>query len=179
MACDGGQIARDDIRDLETIQHRNELWKELFANAARIRNAMPSNAWLRPIFRKYKIKCREILEQKRKEATFFVAMCDYCDAAGDANGMKPIREELEQIHARIKILEDHNDVNDDTASTSDLSDDSEDDEDVSDRDEEDVSDRDEVEDVSDRDEDVSDRDEDEDASVSSSSSSIMDLEDFL
>ena len=68
VACDGCGIAHDDIKELATIQRRNELWLELFRNAARLRKAMRSNAWLRPIFRKYKRTCREILLQKQNEA---------------------------------------------------------------------------------------------------------------
>jgi hypothetical protein len=124
VACDGCGIAHDDIKELATIQRRNELWLELFRNAARIRKAVRSNAWLRPIFRKYKRTCREILLQKQNEAAHFATLCDYCDAAGDATGMNLVREELEQIHARMKGLEVDNDRDDESTSSSDLSEDS-------------------------------------------------------
>jgi len=131
VACDGCGIAHDDIKELATIQRRNELWLELFRNAARLRKAMRSNAWLRPIFRKYKRTCREILLQKQHEAAHFATLCDYCDAAGDAPSLNLVREELEHIHARIKMLEEEEDPHreDESTSSSDLSDDSDNDED--------------------------------------------------
>ena len=106
-ACDGCGIAKDDIKELEMLHRRDEIWQELFRNASRIRKAMRGNAWLRPIFRKYKRTCREILEQKNQEATVFNQLCDHCDAAGNdgnANDLKLIREELEQIHAQIAAM---------------------------------------------------------------------------
>ena len=63
---DGRGIATDDMREIALVQRRHEIQQELFQNAARIGHAVRSNAWLRPIFRKYKKVCREILEQKRK-----------------------------------------------------------------------------------------------------------------
>lgn len=123
-ACDGCGIAKDDLRDLEMLHRRDEIWQELFRNASRIRKAMHSNAWLRPIFRKYKEVCREILDQKNKEATVFTQMGHYCDAAGDANDLKRIREELEHIHSKIKSLEDMRSLSSSSSSSSELSDDS-------------------------------------------------------
>lgn len=122
VSCDGCGIAKDDLRDLEMLHRRDEIWQELFRNASRIRKAMRGNAWLRPIFRKYKEVCREILDQKNKEATVFTQMGNYCDAAGDANDLKRIREELEHIHSKIKSLEDMRSLS--SSSSSELSDDS-------------------------------------------------------
>jgi hypothetical protein len=130
VACDGCGIAKDDLRDLEMLHRRDEIWQELFRNASRIRKAMRGNAWLRPIFRKYKEVCREILDQKNKEATVFTQMGNYCDAAGDANDLKRIREELEQIHAQIAAMGgndgdgDDDGDDDDSTSSSEMSDDS-------------------------------------------------------
>lgn len=119
-ACDGCGIAKDDLRDIEMLQRRDEIWQELFRNASRIRKAMRSNSWIRPIFRKYKRTCRDILEQKKKEATTFTQLCDHC-GDGDKNDLKLIREELEQIHSKIKSLEDMRSA---SSSSSELSDDS-------------------------------------------------------
>ena len=102
VACDGRSIALDDIKELETMQRKKEIWQELFRNAARIRRAVRSNAWLRPIFRKYKNTCREILDQKNQEVHHFMGLCNYCS---NENDLKPIREELEHIHAQMKELE--------------------------------------------------------------------------
>ena len=165
VACDGCGIAHDDIKELETLQRKYELWKELFRNAARIRKAMRSNAWLRPVFRKYKRTCREILLQKQNEAAHFATLCDYCDAAGDATSMHLVREELEHIHDRIKGLEeeDHYRDDDESTSSSDLSEDSDSDKD------------------SDKDSDNSDNDlifSSSDDSSSSDSDSSSDMEEF-
>jgi len=190
VACDGCGIAHDDIKELATIQRRNELWLELFRNAARLRKAMRSNAWLRPIFRKYKRTCREILLQKQNEAAHFATLCDYCDAAGDATGMNLVREELEQIHARMKMLEEEEEEedshrDDESTSSSDLSDDSDNDEDSDNNDNDKDKDKDnDNSDNSDSDNDLifsSSDDSSESASSSSSdssSSSGSDMEDF-
>jgi len=157
VACDGRSIALDDIKELETMQRKKEIWQELFRNAARIRHAVRSNAWLRPIFRKYKNTCREILDQKNQEVHHFMSLCDYCS---DENDLKPIREELEHIHAQMKELEYM------------PSSDDESDESSSEEDEDEEEDEESEEDESD----------DDSSSVSSSSSSStesMDLEDFL
>lgn len=106
VACDGCGIAKDDLREIEMLQRREDLLKELFSNAARIRRAMRSNAWLRPVFRKYKRSCREILDQKKKEAAQFTQICEYCVGNENASHeMKVIHDELEEIHAQIKSLE--------------------------------------------------------------------------
>ena len=124
VACDGCGIANDDVKELEMIRRRDEIRQELFRNAARVRKAMRSNAWLRPVFRKYKKVCREILQQKKQEATHFATLCDYCDNINNNAGpdMKLIREELEQIHAQMTGLEEMR--NDSSASSSEMSDDS-------------------------------------------------------
>lgn len=177
LACDGRSIALDDLQELETMQRKKEIWQELFRNAARIRNAARSNAWLRPIFRKYKNTCREILDQKNQEVHHFMGLCNYCS---DENDLKPIREELEHIHAEMKELEympssddeSDEDNEDDESDESDESDETDGSEDNDDDDsEEDESDEDE-----DDEEDESDEDDDSD---SSSSTETMDLEDFL
>jgi len=182
VACDGCGIAKDDLRDVEMLQRRDEIWQELFRNAARLRKAMHSNAWLRPIFRKYKEVCREILDQKNKEATVFTQLCDHCDAAGNGNAcndLKLIREELEQIHSKIKSLED---MRSSSSSSSELSDDSDA-----------TFHNDEHEKEDNHGDDEEDEDNEEDAfsvfsssssssslySSSSSSSSDMDMEDFV
>ena len=175
VACDGCGIAHDDIKELETLQRKYEIWKELFRNAARIRKAMRSNAWLRPIFRKYKRTCREILLQKQNEATHFATLCDYCDAAGDAPSMNLVREELDHIYALMKGLEKEEHYSDDeSTSSSDLSDDSANDEDSDNKDS----------DNKDSDNKDSDKDlifgssESSSSSSSESSSSESDMEDF-
>ena len=161
VACDGRSIALDDIKELETMQRKKEIWQELFRNAARIRHAVRNNAWLRPIFRKYKNTCREILDQKNQEVHHFMSLCDYCS---DENDLKPIREELEHIHAQMKELE-YMPSSDDESDESSSEEDEDEDEDEDEESEEDESD-------------------DDSSSVSSSSSSSsstdsMDLEDFL
>ena len=91
-ASDGRGIATDDMREIALVQRRHEIQQELFQNAARIGHAVRSNAWLRPVFRKYKKVCREILEQKRKEITAFTQMCDDCHLAGDKHQLRLIRD---------------------------------------------------------------------------------------
>lgn len=176
VACDGCGIAHDDIKELATIQRRNELWLELFRNAARIRKAMRSNAWLRPVFRKYNRTCREILLQKQNEAAHFATLCDYCDAAGDAPSMNLVREELDHIYALMKGLEvEEEDRDDESTSSSELSEDSDLD---NDEDSDNDSDNDKDSDNSDN----SDSDNDlifsSSDDSSSSSSSESDMEDF-
>ena len=183
VACDGCGIAHDDIKELETLQRKYELWKEMFRNAARIRKAMRSNAWLRPVFRKYKRTCREILLQKQNEAAHFATLCDYCDAAGDATSMHLVRKELEQIHDRIKGLEEEEeeDRDDESTSSSDLSEDS-DLANVEDSDN-DNNNNDKDSDNNDKDNNDSDNDlifssSDDSSESSSSSDSSSDMEDF-
>jgi hypothetical protein len=173
VACDGCGIAHDDIKELEMRRRRDEIRQELFRNAARIRKAMRSNAWLRPVFRKYKRTCREILLQKQNEAAHFATLCDYCDAAGDAPSMNLVREELEHIHAQIKVLEeeDHYRDDDESTSSSDLSDDSDDL--ANDEDSDKANDKDNDED-SDNDNDLIFSSSDDSSESSSSSSSDSD-----
>ena len=175
VACDGCGIAHDDIKELATIQRRNELWLELFRNAARIRKAMRSNAWLRPVFRKYNRTCREILLQKQNEAAHFATLCDYCDAAGDAPSMNLVREELDHIYALMKGLEvEEEDRDDESTSSSELSEDS------------DLANDEDSDNDSDKDSDNNDNNDkdlifsssDESSESSSSSSSESDMEDF-
>jgi TATA-binding protein-associated factor Taf7 len=156
VACDGRSIALDDIKELETMQRKKEIWQELFRNAARIRHAVRNNAWLRPIFRKYKNTCREILDQKNQEVHHFMSLCDYCS---DENDLKPIREELEHIHAQMKELEYMPSSDDESDESSSEEDDDEEDEESE--------------------EDESDDDSSSVSSSSSSSTESMDLEDFL
>lgn len=172
IACDGCGIAKDDLREIEMLRRRDEILKELFQNAARIRRAMRGNAWLRPIFRKYKRTCREILDKKNKEATIFTQMCDY---EHDPTDLKLIQTEMMDIHAQIKTLEEmriH-----DNSSSSDLS---------SSSDEDDA----QLENASEPDNDSESHECDDDnqslssessslCSSSSSSSEDMDMEDFL
>jgi Ran GTPase-activating protein (RanGAP) involved in mRNA processing and transport len=168
VACDGRSIALDDIKELETMQRKKEIWQELFRNAARIRRAVRSNAWLRPIFRKYKNTCREILDQKNQEVHHFMGLCNYCS---NENDLKPIREELEHIHAQMKELEYM------PSDESDESDESEEDqEEESEEDQEE--DQEEEEEEEEEEEDADESDESDDDSSSSSTES-MDLEDFL
>ena len=185
LACDGRSIALDDLQELETMQRKKEIWQELFRNAARIRNAARSNAWLRPILRKYKNTCREILDQKNQEVHHFMGLCNYCS---DENDLKPIREELEHIHAQMKELEympssddESDEDNEDDESEEDESDeDNEDDESDEDESEDDESEEDQEN--QDQEEEEEDESNDDSSSVSSSSSSStesMDLEDFL
>ena len=131
VACDGCGIAHDDLKELEMIRRRDEIRQELFRNAARVRNAVRSNAWLRPVFRKYKEVCREIIYQKNQEVAHFATLCDYCDNNNNSGtDMEVIREELKQIRAQIEAMggnaDDDDDDDDDTStSSSDMSADSE------------------------------------------------------
>jgi hypothetical protein len=108
LACDGFQIAKDDLREIENAQKRDEAVHELFQNAARILKAMRTNRLLRPIFHKYRRACREILHQKRDEAAQLLIMCDYCESCKcDSNhDLKLIQSELKEIHDKINSLED-------------------------------------------------------------------------
>ena len=116
ITCDGGNIAKDDLREIEMLRRRDEIWQELFQNTARIRRAMRGNAWLRPIFRKYKRTCRDILDQKNKEATIFTQMCDY---EHDPTDLKLVQAEMMDIHAQIKTLEEMRVRDNSSASSSD------------------------------------------------------------
>jgi hypothetical protein len=181
VACDGRSIALDDIKELETMQRKKEIWQELFRNAARIKNNARSNAWLRPIVHKYNTTCREILDQQKQVLHHFITLSNYCS---NENDLKPIREELEHIHAQMKELEyipsdddtddDKDDTDDDKDDTDDDKDDTDDDKDDTDDDKDDTDD-----DKDDTDDDKDDTDDDKDDTDDDSSSSSMDLEDFL
>ena len=106
LACDGCGIAKDDARGIQMLQERDEILQELFQNAARLRTAMKSNAMLRPIFRKYQRACREILNEKRREAEVFTQLCDYCDEYKNNHDLKLIHSEMREIHDRMKSLEE-------------------------------------------------------------------------
>lgn len=173
VACDGRSIALDDIKELETMQRKKEIWQELFRNAARIRHAARSNAWLRPIFRKYKNTCREILDQKNQEVHHFMSLCNYCS---NENDLKPIREELDHIHAQMKELEYMPSSDDESDESSSEDEESEEDNESDDESEEDESDEDNADNDSEED---NESDEDDDSDSSSSSTESMDLEDFL
>lgn len=165
------------------IRRRDELRKELFQNAARIRKAMRSNAWLRPVFRKYKEACREILHQKKQEAEHFTTLCDYCDMHNDNDvnadpEMKLIREELKDIHAQLETMYGNDDYNDDddyaSSSSSELSDDSEN------VDNEDIDYNDLIEDIQDNEDNQSVSSQSSSSSSESSASSLKKrMEDFL
>ena len=93
------------------MEKRDEVVRELFHNAARIRKAMASNHLLLPIFRKYRKVCREILQQKKDESEQFARLCDYCDNPAhdphqQRHDLKCIQTEMREIHDQIKSLED-------------------------------------------------------------------------
>jgi hypothetical protein len=174
LACDGLQIAKDDLHEIENMKKQNDAMHELFQNAARIRGAMKSNRLLRPIFRKYKRACREILQQKNDEVSQLTTLCDYCDNNGNRNNhdgsnhdLKDIQCEMREIYDKTKSLEEIR-----------LDPDSESDFDSSD------SDNEYAEDAEDDDHDDEDDEDDEDdnsvssASSASSSSSLSDLLDM-
>ena len=115
LACDGCGIAKDDLLAIETMEKQEECIHELFHNAARIHKAMRSNRLLRPIFRKYREACREILQTKKEEAEQFVRLSEYCDECGahdphQANeDLKYIQTEMREIHNQIKTKLNWND----------------------------------------------------------------------
>ena len=169
IACDGCGIAKDDLREIEMLRRRDEILKELFQNAARIRRAMRGNAWLRPIFRKYKRTCREILDNKNKEAIIFAQMVD--EHEYDPSDLKLIQTELTDIHSQIKSLEEmriH-----DNSSSSDLSSSSDEDDALENASESSECDNDDADNQS------LSSDSSSLCSSSSSSSEDMDMEDFL
>ena len=178
LACDGLQIARDDLREIENMQTREDAVWELFQNAARIRKSMRTNGLLRPIFRKYMRACREILKQKKDEAAQLLILCDHCDAyANDSkHDLQCIQREMREIHNKTKSLEDLQPSDNE----SDLdSSDSEEDADA----EDDADDADDAEYEDDADDDDDDDDDDSISSSSSSSSAsslsdIIDMENF-
>jgi hypothetical protein len=131
LACDGFQIAKDDLCEIENAQKRDEVVHTLFQNAARIRKAMRINRMLRPIFHKYRRACREILQQKKDEAAQLLILHDYCDSCNnreDSNhDLKLIQSELKEIHRNLASLEElrhlqsdadaHSDSDSDSSST--------------------------------------------------------------
>jgi hypothetical protein len=93
------------------------------------------------------------LDQQKQVLHHFITLSNYCS---NENDLKPIREELEHIHAQMKELEyipSDDDTDDDKDDTDDDKDDTDDDKD--------------------------DTDDDKDDTDDDSSSSSMDLEDFL
>jgi len=168
IACDGCGIAKDDLREIEMLRRRDEIRQELFQNAARIRRAMRGNAWLRPIFRKYKRTCREILDKKTQEAAVFAQMAEH---EYDPSDLKLIQTELTDIHSQIKSLEEmriH-----DNSSSSDLSSSSDEDDALENASESSECDNDDADNQS------LSFDSSSLCSSSSSSSDDMDMEDFL
>lgn len=176
-ACDGRGIATDDLQEIALAQRRHELWQELFQNAARVGHAARSNAWLRPLFRKYKHTCREILDKKKEEIAVFLALCDDCHSFGDKHQARLVRDEMNRIHEQIKNLDDmplHEDTDSDTDSDDSLStDESDNDNEVADNE---VADNEVNEDNEDTD---SSSDSSDSSSSSDSSDYSQDLEDFM
>ena len=110
LSCDGVQIAKDDMSEIENDQKWDETLRELFQNAMRIRKAMRINPLLRPIFHKYKRTCREILQQKKDEVNQLLVLCDYCDSCNNHDGsnheLRLIHSELREINTQINGLEE-------------------------------------------------------------------------
>jgi hypothetical protein len=111
LACDGCGVAKDDLLAIETMEKQEDLIHELFHNAARIHKAMRSNHLLRPIFRKYREACREILQNKKDEAEQLAMLSEYCDECTrdphQANeDLKYIQSEMGEIHDQIKSIEE-------------------------------------------------------------------------
>lgn len=185
LACDGCGIAKDDLHEIENMKKQNDAVLELFQNAARIRGAMKSNRLLRPIFRKYKCACREILQQKNDEAAQMLTLCDYCESCSNNDNtsnhdLKDIQYEMREIYDKIKGLEEMQLDTDD--------DDSESEFDSSDSDNEYAGEADDNDDHDEDDDHVEDEDSDSissDSSASASSSSsassfsdLLDMENF-
>ena len=126
LACDGCGVAKDDLCAIETMEKQERGIHELFHNAARIHTAMRGNRWLIPIFRKYRKACREILQQKKKEADQLAMLSEYCDQreGGGAHPHQPnhdlkcIQSEMREIHNQIKSLEEMKWTDDDSDSSS-------------------------------------------------------------
>jgi hypothetical protein len=123
LACDGCGVAKDDLCAIETMEKQERGIHELFHNAARIHTAMRGNRWLIPIFRKYRKTCREILQQKKKEADQLAMLSEYCDdCAHDPHqpnhDLKCIQSEMREIHNQIKSLEEMKWTDDDSDSSS-------------------------------------------------------------
>jgi hypothetical protein len=110
LSCDGFQIAKDDLSEIENDQKWNETMRELFQNAVRIRKAMQINPLLRPIFHKYKCVCREILHKKKEEVGQLLMLYDHCDSCNNHDGsnheLRLIHSELREINTQINGLEE-------------------------------------------------------------------------
>jgi hypothetical protein len=140
LACDGVQIAKDDLHAIENAQKRDDVVHALFQNAARIRKAMRINRLLRPIFHKYRRACREILQQKKDEAAQLLIVHDYCDSCNNTDGsnhdLKLIQSELTEIHHKLKSLEESGHLQSDADEGSESSDSSDSSDSSSDSDQE-------------------------------------------
>ena len=174
LACDGLHIAKDDLLEIANAEKRDEGVHELFQNAARIRGAMKSNRLLHPMFHKYKHACREILQQKKDEASQLLILHDYCESCTPHSNhdLKMIQSELS---TQIRSLEELCQLHDS---------DSESDSDQSDHKADDVNnDNDDVDDDDDDDDDCSESSSSSASSASYSSSSTSsflaaDMSDF-
>lgn len=177
LACDGLQIAKDDLMELENAQKRDDIVHELFQNAARIRGAMKSNRLLRPTFHKYKHACREILQQKKDEASQLLILHDYCESCTPHSNhdLKMIQSELRMHTKSLEGLCQLHDSDSDSDSDSDQYDQSkEKDNNGDDYDNEYEDDNDDKDDDDNNDSDNDDKDDDDcnsEESTSSSSSS--------
>lgn len=111
LACDGCGVAKDDLLAIETMEKHEECIHELFHNAARIHKAMRSNHLLRPIFRKYREACREILQKKKDESEQLAMLSEYCDECAhdphqQKHDLKYIQSEMGEILNEIKCIEE-------------------------------------------------------------------------
>ena len=111
LACDGCGVAKDDLLAIETMEKQEECIHELFHNAARIHKAMHSNHMLRPIFRKYREVCREILQKKKDESEQLAMLSEYCDECAhdphqQKHDLKYIQTEMGEILNEIKRIEE-------------------------------------------------------------------------
>lgn len=111
LACDGCGVAKDDLLAIETMEKQEECIHELFHNAARIHKAMRSNHLLRPIFRKYREACREILQKKKDESEQLAMLSEYCDECAhdphqQKHDLKYIQSEMGEILNEIKRIEE-------------------------------------------------------------------------
>ena len=181
LSCNGCDVANDDIAELEKMQKIEHITHELFANAARIHEAMRTNRLLSIVFQKYKHVCREILQEKHTELMHLVSLCDYCDAFQDKphqtkHNLKCIQHEINDIRNEIETLEELH-WSDDESESDDSESDSDDDDVL---DDEDVDEEDDVLDDEDEDEDEDEDDDNAsvDSSSSSSSDSVMDMATF-
>jgi hypothetical protein len=105
LACDGRQIALEDLKEIEKKQHQYETQIELFQNAKRIHTAMQSNPLLCSLFKKYKTKCLELLKKKKEEIFCLTELSSYCELIGDVSDIKRIQSELELIYSQLNYVE--------------------------------------------------------------------------